>query len=477
VNLLAASESANGLPAHRELAAAFEALPIAVGVFDESDVFSSLNAAARALLGVAHTGPVRRTDFPLRTLAGRPLTEQERISEVVLRTGTAQLRRLLYTRPDGDEMVLDVHAAPLEGGGGCVVIVHDVTDEHGERVLAQQFHEQLFETLPIAVSVVDPATMTIVSVNRAYCDLVGLTKDEMIGATSPFPWCATEWSPPGDFDPRVERLFRHSDGRLVPVEILPFAVNGADGAPAHVVSLITSLSERRQFERQLAQSGKLAAVGELAAGVAHEINNPLFAILGLVEFLLRDAEPGTKAHERLSLIQNTGHEIKEIVRALLDFAREPTDERVQLFLRDVVHDSVELLRRISAAKGVELVERYATDLQAVQGSPNQLKQIVLNLVANAQHAMNGSGTITLAVDSEPGAVTLSVTDSGPGIQPEVLQRIFEPFFTTRRDSGGTGLGLAVSHGIAEMHGGSLTAESVPGEYTTFRLRLPAQGGQ
>src|SRR5205085_10230097 len=124
---------------------------------------------------------------------------------------------------------------------------------------------------------------------------------------------------------------------------------------------------------QLVQSGKLAAIGELAAGVAHEINNPLFAILGLTEFLLKESEPGSKQHARLELIEQTGLEIKEIVRGLLDFARENAEERHVVSLEDVVRSTIDLVRRTNAHKGVELVERYDAGGVCVNASPNQLK--------------------------------------------------------------------------------------------------------
>ena len=135
----------------------------------------------------------------------------------------------------------------------------------------------------------------------------------------------------------------------------------AEGVPAATVVLIADKSERRNFEQRLIQSGKLASIGELAAGVAHEINNPLFAILGLVEFLLMEAEPGTKARDRLEMIQGTALEIKEIVRALLDFARERSDELSLVSLNDVAAQTVELMRRTSSAKQVEIVERIGDD--------------------------------------------------------------------------------------------------------------------
>ena len=207
----------------------------------------------------------------------------------------------------------------------------------------------------------------------------------------------------------------------------------------------------------LVQSGKLAAIGELAAGAAHEINNPLFAILGLTEFLLKEAEPGSKARQRLELIQQTGLEIKEIVRALLDFARENAEERHEVALDDVVRSTVDLVRRTNAHKGVELLDTYEDAGALVYASPNQLKQIFLNLIANARQAMPNGGTVTVDVRTEGGFAVATVSDDGPGIEADVLSRIFEPFFTTKRNTGGTGLGLSVSIGIAEAHGGALTA--------------------
>jgi signal transduction histidine kinase len=230
--------------------------------------------------------------------------------------------------------------------------------------------------------------------------------------------------------------------------------------------------ERRRFDEQLLQSGKLAALGELAGGVAHEINNPLFAILGLVEFLLEETEPGSKAESRLTMIQETGLELKAIVRALLDFAREPSDERQLISLQETAAQTIELLRRTSSVKSVEVVERLGSEPALVYASPNQVKQVVLNLVTNAHQAMPDGGTVTIDVALSGRRAELTVADTGPGIPEDVLPRVFDPFFTTKRALGGTGLGLAVSHGIAELHDGSLTVRSVPGSGAAFTLSLP-----
>jgi len=233
----------------------------------------------------------------------------------------------------------------------------------------------------------------------------------------------------------------------------------------------TSLDERR-----LVLTAKLAAVGQLTAGFAHELNNPLFGVLGLVEFLLKEAEPGTKAYERLVLVQSTALEMKHILRALLDFARESSDERRVVALDEVVADAVNLTRRASAGKGVELEQSRGEGTFEVDGMPNQLKQVVLALLANARQAMPDGGTVRIRVDEDAEWVTATVRDEGHGIEPELLDRVFLPFFTTRLDEGGAGLGLWVGAGIADRHGGSLTASSAPGEGACFTLRLPRHRG-
>jgi len=220
---------------------------------------------------------------------------------------------------------------------------------------------------------------------------------------------------------------------------------------------------------QLVQSGKLVAIGELAAGVAHEINNPLFAILALSEFLLKELEPGSRPYERAELIHTTGLEIKEIVRGLLDFARESSDERSALSLDDVVRQTVDLVRRTNMNKGIQIVETYEPVM--IDASGSQLKQLILNLLGNARHASPDGGEIHVSVGREGADAIVIVADDGPGVDAAVRERIFEPFFTTRRYSGGTGLGLSIGLGIAQAHGGSLAlVDEGPG--ATFVLRLP-----
>jgi PAS domain S-box-containing protein len=441
------------------------------------------NAAARRLLGIGPDVEPRPELVSGRTLDGRPLGLDETPSAVAWRTGEPAHLRLRITSGDGVERVLDASGSPIKADDGstigAVTLFRDVTAEHNEGLVLERFREQLFDAMPTALAIVDPQTRAILTVNRLFCELTGYDADEAIGLTPPYPWWVrpedfadADWAP-GEGTVRIETRFRRRDGRVVPIELTRFVVHDSAGRPAATVALISDLSERRRFEQQIVQSGKLAAIGELAAGVAHEINNPLFAILGLVEFLIADAEPGTRTHERLSLIERTGLEIKDIVRALLDFAREPSEERTVVSLSKVVQQTIDLVRRTSLSKDIEIVERYPREQCLVEGSRNQLKQILLNLLSNAQQAMPTGGTVVVSVEQEDDWLVVKVEDTGPGIPAEVLPHVFDPFFTTKRELGGTGLGLAISLSIANRHGGDLTVQTQPGRGTSVYLRLPA----
>jgi PAS domain S-box-containing protein len=467
---------ANDLRVVVDYQARLEAVLDAVGeaVVVQSGTTVTASAAARRVLapdGQLPTPVDARFGGPEDT----PLSPAEFLGAAAAPSDGPRGFRVRIAGHVGDQHVVAGSIAPIALAGdqaGTVAVFHDVTTEHNREFLTSQFLKRLFDELPTAIAVADPETREILSVNLAFLDLVGYGEEEAVGSTPPYPWWASRQELADG--PREETVYRHRDGSLIPVRIVRFVVPDASGAGVANVGLVTDLSEQRRYEQQLLQSGKLATIGQLAAGVAHEINNPLFAILGLVEFLLKDAEAGTKGHERLVLIQRTGLEIKEIVRALLDFAREPSDERVAVSVSDAARETVELFRRTSAAKASDLSEDYTDEDTVVDGSGNQLKQIFLNLLANATHSVGGTGgEVDLVVKRDGDWVVATVSDTGPGIPENVLPRIFDPFFTTKRGTGGSGLGLSVSLGIAQAHGGTLLAENRAEGGARFVLRLPA----
>lgn len=237
---------------------------------------------------------------------------------------------------------------------------------------------------------------------------------------------------------------------------------------------VFALALGRPDGRALVRAAHLAALGELTASATHEIANPLFAILALIELLLKDAAPRTRSHERLELIQQTALEIKEICRTLIAFAHEPAEERRPLDLRVALADAVELVRLTLATRDVVISERLGSTTVTVLASRDEIEQVVVDLVTNAKQAMPGGGTIIIELLHDSTSALVRVTDTGPGLDSDAAEHAFEPFFTTKPD--GTGLGLAASRAIAELHGGRLDIEPAP-TGASFLLRLPlAEGG-
>ena len=244
---------------------------------------------------------------------------------------------------------------------------------------------------------------------------------------------------------------------------------------AVAINRMTRELERR--EEFLLQSQKLRAVGSLTAGVAHEINNPLNNIMLTAAVLQERFErmPKDEQEELVEDIVEQTDRARRIVRNLLDFARESEFKIEPLDIDEVVGDAVNLSANELKLAGVRLVRDIGDDLPEVSGDRQYLSQVFVNLILNAVEAMRGGGTLTLSSDVsvDTGCIAIHIADTGPGISPEVLKSIFDPFFTTRTSGRGTGLGLSVSLGIIQKHGGEIRVESTVGEGSTFTVILPA----
>jgi PAS domain S-box-containing protein len=230
--------------------------------------------------------------------------------------------------------------------------------------------------------------------------------------------------------------------------------------------------ELKQAQAQLIQSAKLAAVGELAAGVAHELNNPLTSILGFAELLMWNANSDDRAQEELSIIADEARRARDIVRDLLDFSRQVESFPEKADLNRLIRETLNLLRRQIGHSGIKLAESYEPDLPLLSLAVGRMKQVFLNLVANAMQAMPYGGRLIIATKKVGGEVAVHVADTGVGIPRELMTRLFEPFFTTKPVGQGTGLGLSVSLGIVQEHGGRITVESQEGVGSRFTVWLP-----
>jgi two-component system NtrC family sensor kinase len=234
--------------------------------------------------------------------------------------------------------------------------------------------------------------------------------------------------------------------------------------------------ELRAARDQLIQSEKLASIGELAAGVAHEINNPIGVILGFSQVLLRRTPQEDPIHKPLSTIEREGLRCKEIVQGLLDFARQSKPTPRKLNINPVIEAATELMTHQANSQRVTVLKNYASDLPDVVADENQLQQVFFNIILNAYQAMPSGGELRITTRAENRDVLAIFSDTGEGIPPENLNRIFDPFFTTKEVGQGTGLGLSVSYGIVEQHGGTIEVEAKASEGATFTVKLPAAPG-
>lgn len=267
-----------------------------------------------------------------------------------------------------------------------------------------------------------------------------------------------------------ERHFTEDELRLVE-GISRQAALAVENARLHG-DLRDKMEELQRTQSQLIQSAKLAALGELVANIAHEINNPLTSILGYAAFLRQMELPEAVARD-LAVIEKEGLRARKIVRDLLDFARQREMKLEETDVGAVLREMVGLLRRQVEVNNVRIVERYHDALAPVMADSGQLKQVFLNLLTNALDAMPLGGTLTVSsAMASDGWVEAKVTDTGIGVAPEHAPRIFEPFFSTKPEVKGTGLGLSVSLGIVQNHRGRLTVESELGRGATFTVRLP-----
>jgi two-component system NtrC family sensor kinase len=229
---------------------------------------------------------------------------------------------------------------------------------------------------------------------------------------------------------------------------------------------------QKAFQR-ITSTERLASLGQMAAGVAHEINNPLGGILLYSNLVLEEMSSGDTSRNNMEKIIYQTERCKKIVQNLLDFARTPSGDMEPLSINEVILTTLNLVKDQSIFHGIEVKTELAPELPSVMGDLSRLEEVFLNLFINAVDAMQGKGTIKISSRlSSTGMVKIYITDTGKGIDKAYLPHIFEPFFTTKEPGQGTGLGLSITYGIIQKHGGIIDVESEPGKGTTFAITLP-----
>jgi two-component system NtrC family sensor kinase len=381
----------------------------------------------------------------------------------------------------------------LAAAGAMLALHFGALHETEERLAAGRLtHEArrlarlVVDALPLGLYVVDREYRIRVWNRRRESGIQGMRREQALGRTI---FEVLTRQPAGELRAEFDRVFARGEvlrseasvetpqgPRRYRITRLPMRMD-AD-AVTHVMTIGEDVTEWRAAEARVLLSEKLAAVGQLAAGVMHEINNPLATISACataVEGRLADANVSDKAvHDYLALIGREVERCTSIVDGLLDFSRPRAQVKAPVALNAIIEETVTLLTPQRRFRHVEVLRELDVAVPPVLANREQVIQVLVSLLMNAADAMDGRGRVTVTTASGPDhAATLTVEDSGPGIAPAVRARLFEPFFTTKPPGRGIGLGLSICYGIMREHGGSIDVESEPGRGARFRLTFPA----
>ncbi len=342
--------------------------------------------------------------------------------------------------------------------------------ERTQKNLREQ--QQLFRTIldvnPDLLSLYDP-DLHCRAANKAFCRFYGKSEDEVRGLAHAdlLPEEQAQKDRQEDIEvieagmPFQAEKRMHGAGGERWFHVVKTPVFDADGRVIGLLCNGRDITEFKKLQERIVQAQKLESLGQLAAGVAHELNTPLGIILGYTQLMLQDFDPGSEVHETLEIMEKHSRICKKIVADLLRFSRRTETEMKPLSLNHLAEQVLDIVEHTFGLDRIAVERRLASDLPMIVGDQEKLQQVLLNLLNNARDAIGKDGRITLATghDADRGEAFVSIADNGSGIPPEIVGRIFDPFFTTKAVGKGTGLGLAVTFGIVKDHGGQIDVES------------------
>lgn len=489
-----------------------ENMPLCVFRKDRDGKFTFVNQGFVSFTGLTREKILGKTDFDLYP---QHLAEKYRRDDVrVMETGEVYDTEELHKTPKGAQRWVRVVKSQIKDETGNVVGVQAVFWDVTERRLAR---ESLRESLSLLQATLEASHEGILVVdrnrrvtvyNQRFLEMWRIPNEVISKRDGRFmaDYVAPQLIDPEGFKAKLDELYNNleltyedvlvfKDGRVFERYTLPQRIGnkvvGRVWCFHDATARKRAEQERLRAEEQLRQSQKLEAVGRLAAGVAHDFNNILTAIMGNASLLESTFQLEPEARQHLRQIVSSAERAAKLTKQLMFFSRKQPAKFETVNLNDILSNMTKMLSRL-IGEDIELICNSAPDLPMVKADPNMLEQVIINLVVNARDAMPKGGTLTLstfAVDvddklaiekgaSKPGSyVCLSVTDTGIGMDPATQQHIFEPFFTTKEAGKGTGLGLSTVHGIVQQHGGWVEVESAVGKGSCFRVYLPAYSGE
>jgi PAS domain S-box-containing protein len=392
-----------------------------------------------------------------------------------------QLKRKDGTRCDALLNVARIHVGDTDIiQTVCVDITERKRAEEALRESEERFRA-IFDNVADGILIADIETEKFYSGNKAICQMLGYSLEELrnLGVTDIHPEEDVVYNL-GQFEKLSKRQISKSGDIRVKRKDSSVFYAEVNASPAtfrgktYLISTFRDITERKKMQEQLVVQDRLASIGELASGIAHEINNPLTGILGLSELIL-DTNVPADVREDLKTIHSEAQRTARIVQNLFAFARKQPQEKQSINVNDSISKVLELRAYEQKVSNINMITRFAPDLPEVKANAFQLQQVFINIIINAEYFMikaHNRGTLTIATEQVDNIVRISIADDGPGIVKKNLLRMFSPFFTTKEVGKGTGLGLSICHGIVTEHGGRIYAESEVGKGATFIIELP-----
>jgi two-component system cell cycle sensor histidine kinase/response regulator CckA len=480
------------------------------------DMYLSVDAKTGRILDCNQT-TVETLNYPREEIIGKVVFEMYQPScleaakkafQAFIETGVVKDQELEVRRRDGSGLAVSLNVTAVRNETGKILYSRSIWREITRRKIVEKAlreSEALFrtayQTIPDPVTIIRAEDGRCVDINEGFTQVTGYTREEVIGKTAQD---LNIWVDPKERDrfiagiskfdqiQNLEADFRIKNGDVI-TGLFSAKIIKLEGKP-HILSLTRNISElkkaqqeKEELEAQLRQAQKMEAIGTLAGGIAHDFNNILAAIMGYCEMAQFDLSEEHPARYNIDQALKATHRAKDLIKQILAFSRQTKHERKPLQLHLIIEEALKLIRAMLPAT-IEIHQDIIRESGTVLADPIQIHQVVMNLCSNAHHAMREKGgelRVSLASleigaaetgkypELNPGSyLKLTVADTGHGMEPETIERIFDPYFTTKAREKGTGLGLAVVHGIIKDHGGAIYVESELDRGTVFEILLP-----
>ncbi len=460
--------------------------------------FLDVNEAYCSLIGYSHDELLNMVITDIEAIE-KPEETAKRIQKI-RETGSDRFESC-HRRKDGEIVDVEISVNYLQvDGERLFVFVRDITErkraeeslrasEARYRLLAENVRDVIFSTdMNLRFTYISPSAKYLV--DRTAEEIMSMSFEQLLTPSSQKlaldvfaeEMARANVAPPDPGRSRtLEIKFIRRDGSLLWAELKMSFIREPDGRPIGILGVMRDIAERKKAEEerrgmeQKAQlASRLASVGELAAGIAHEINNPLTGVIGYAELLMYEDVPEHIKND-LKIIYEGGKRVADVVRGLLTFARQTRPERTVVDVNQIIEIVLRLRAYELETGNIKVTARLAPDIPVTVADAGQLQQVFLNLIINAEMEMRSAhrkGKLIIKTERIDNTIRVSFKDDGPGIAEENLERIFDPFFTTKGVGEGTGLGLSICHGIVNEHGGRIWAESQMGKGATFIVELP-----